>query len=234
LGIFARAMCSSALLAARSVHILMRQHQRRKTDFRRGRRLGVRDQIIQWTKPVKRPPWMEAHAFEQRPDRLTLRRVEYRIEANGYRTQKVVLITTLLDAQTYPVRELASRYGERWQVETCFRHLKQTMRMDVLKCRTVDGVGKEVWMYAIIYNLVRAMMVEAGLRQGVPPDRISFIDVLRWLAHRREGEPMPRLAVNPHRPGRHQPRVVKRRPKQYPLLTHPRDQMRKAMRGWIL
>ena len=81
------------------------------------------------------------------------------------------MITTLLDAQTYPVRELASRYGERWQVETCFRHLKQTMRMDVLKCRTVDGVKKEVWMYTIIYNLVRAMMVEAGLRQGVPPEK---------------------------------------------------------------
>lgn len=232
-----RAFCSYALIALlvrRSVHILMRQHQRRKTDFRRGRRLGVRDQIIQWTKPLQRPAWMEAHAFEQLPDRLTLRRVEYRIDANGYRTQKVVLITTLLDAQTYPVRELASRYGERWQVETCFRHLKQTMRMDVLKCRTVDGVRKEVWMYAIIYNLVRAIMVEAGLRQGVPPERISFIDVLRWLAARRQGEPMPRFVVNPDRPGRHQPRAVKRRPKQYPLLTHPRHQMRKAMRGWIL
>ena len=132
------------------------------------------------------------------------------------------------------MRELASHYGERWQVETYFRHLKQTMRMDVLKCKTADGVQKEVWMFAIIDNLVRAMMVQAGLRQGVPPQRISFIDVLRWLAHRRVGEPMPRFVVNPHRPGRHQPRAVKRRPKQYSRLTHPRNQMRKAMRGWIL
>lgn len=232
-----RAFCSYviiALLARRSVHVLMRQHQRRVTDFRRGRRLGESDQIIEWTRPKKCPTWMAAATFAGLPRRFTVRRVAYRIEANGYRTQKVVLITTLLDASIYPVGELAARYNERWQVETSFRHLKQTMRMETLKCKTADGVEKEVWMFAIIYNLVRVTMVRAGLRQGVDPERISFIDVLRWLTLRGVGEPMPRFVVNPDRPGRHQPRVVKRRPKQYSLLTHPREEMRKAMKGWTL
>jgi len=221
-----------ALLQQRGVHAVMRLHQRRKTDFRRGRYLDVRDRLVRWTKPVNRPQWMDEETFDSLPDEMTLRQVEYQVEARGYRSQKVVLVTTLLDAEQYPKRELASLYGDRWRVETYFRHLKQTMRMDALRCKTPEGVEKELWMFGIIYNLVRSVMIEAARRQHVEPDRISFIDTLRWLALRRPGEPLPVLRVNPHRPGRVQPRVVKRRTKQYSLMTRPRESMLQAMAAW--
>lgn len=222
------------MLIERGVHAVVRQQQRRKTDFRKGRCLGLRDQIIQWAKPVKRPPWMNVSEFASLPEHITLRQLEYRVESPGFRSRRIVLNTTLLDPQKYPLKDLAELYNDRWQIETYFRHLKQTMRMDILRCKSVEGVTKELWMFAIIYNLVRATMVQAGLRQGVPPDRISFIDTLRWLIHRRPDEPMPDLVVNPLRPGRHQPRAVKRRPKEYSRLTLPRAQMRKAMLSWTL
>jgi hypothetical protein len=104
------------------------------------------------------------------------------------------------------------------------------MKMDVLKCKTVDGVHKELMMYAIAYNLVRLTMCEAGDRQGVAADRVSFIDALRWLRGADEGEEMPELVVNPERPGRYEPRVRKRRPKQYPVMKRPRAELRKELR----
>jgi hypothetical protein len=99
----------------------------------------------------------------------------------------------------------------------------------VLRCETVAGVSKELMMYALVYNLVRLVMVEAARRQGVAVDRISFVDALRWLTTARPGERLPRLVVNPDRPNRVEPRVRKRRPKQYPLMTKPRSELRKAL-----
>src|SRR5690606_15386402 len=108
--------------------------------------------------------------------------------------------------------ELAELYEARWQIETNLRHLKQTMHMDVLRCKTVDGVRKELWMYLIVYNQVRLLMLDAAQRQRVPPDRISFIDALEVLRHRGPRvAAMLMLVVNPHRSGRHEPRVIKRR-----------------------
>jgi hypothetical protein len=104
------------------------------------------------------------------------------------------------------------------------------MKMDVLKCMTVDGVLKELTMYAVAYNLVRLSMCEAGERQEVAADRVSFVDALRWLREAEEGEEMPELVVNPLRPGRYEPRVKKRRPKQYSLMNRPRAELRKILR----
>ena len=108
--------------------------------------------------------------------------------------------------------------------------LKQTMKMDVLKCQTVDGVLKELTVYAMVYNLVRRAMIEASGRRGVDVDRISFIDALRWLRDGEEGEAMPELVMNPARPGRSEPRCKKRRPKQYDLMRAPRAELRKRLR----
>jgi len=104
------------------------------------------------------------------------------------------------------------------------------MKMDVLKCMTVDGVLKELTMYAVAYNLVRLAMCEAAGRQGVVPDRVSFIDALRWLRGAEAGGEMPELVVNPWRPGRYEPRCKKRRPKQYDLMRVPRSELRKRLR----
>lgn len=224
-----------ARLLSRGAHAVMREHQARATDFRVGRRIARDDRIIERPKPPQRPHWLDAAEFARLPDRLRLRQVRYSIARDGYRTRTVVLVTTLLDPDAYPLDDLAALYGERWEAETCFRHLKQTLRMDVLRCKTVEGVQKELWQYGITYNLVRAIMVQGGLQQGVPPDRISLIDVVRYLALGRTNlDALPRFVVRAYRPGRPQPRAVKRRPKSYSLLTHPRSKMRKAMAAWAL
>jgi hypothetical protein len=139
------------------------------------------------------------------------------------------LATTLLDAERYPADALAEVYHRRWTVETNFRHLKITMKMDVLKCKTVDGVLKEPAVFILIYNLVRLVMLEAARRQGVEVDRISFVDALRWLTSARPGDALGELVVNPQRPHRYEPRVRKRRPKQYPLMKKPRHQLKQEM-----
>ena len=125
-----------------------------------------------------------------------------------------------------PVEALAQLYYARWGIETNFAHLKTTMGLDVLKCKTVDGVLKELIVFALIYNLIRLVMIQAARRQQVDIDRISFIDAARWLAAARDNEPLSLLVVNPHRPYRYEPRVRKRRPKQYPLMQTPRKELR--------
>lgn len=188
-----------ALLRARNLHGVFRAHQKLHIDFRPGRayngpgtgrwvkglpcsrwlkRLGVRDQWVEVFKPKSCPEWMTAADFEALPASLVLRELRYRVEQRGCRTQQVTLVTTLLDPALYPAEDLAELYGQRWQIETNLRHLKQTMKMDVLHCTTVDGVLKELTMFALVYNLVRAVMQAAAVRQGVPVERISFADAL--------------------------------------------------------
>jgi Transposase DDE domain len=247
-----RGLCSFAhlaLLRGRGVHGVFRMHQRQIVDFtphrpharpgQKGakgcprsrwlRRLGVTDQLVAWLKPKECPEWMTAAQYATLPAELVVRELRYRIDRPGFRVRAVTLVTTLLDAELYPAEALASLYRSRWQVETNLKHLKTTMKMDVLRCETVAGVSKELMMFALVYNLVRLVMWEASRRQGVAVDRISFIDALRWLAEARPGERLPKLVVNPDRPNRVEPRVRKRRPKKYPLMTKPRSELRNAL-----
>lgn len=101
--------------------------------------------------------------------------------------------------------------------------------MDVLRTKTVAGIQKELAMFALVYNLVRLVMLRAADQQGVPLERISFIDALRWLCHARPGQPLRELELLPRRPGRHEPRVRKRRPKEYDLMRQPRAELRQAL-----
>jgi hypothetical protein len=252
-----RAFCSFAHLAFlrhQSLHALFRVHQKQMVDFtpsrshtastpqaaQKGRprsrwlrQLGVTDQLVEWVKPV-RPPvhppaWMTPALFASLPEVLCVRELRYRVAQAGFRTRMVTLVTTLLEADQYPAAALAELYRLRWQVETNLRHLKQTMGLDVLHCQRLTGVMKELTVFALVYNLVRVVMLEAAKRQGVALERISFIDALRWLSTARPGEPLPPLVVNPHRPDRVEPRAVKRRPKPYPLLTKPRREARNIL-----
>jgi hypothetical protein len=247
-----RGFCSfahMALLAIRGVHCVFRMHQRQIVDFTPGRpyacpkdkgaekgiprsrwmrRLGVLDQVVEWFKPRQKPRWMTKDRFEALPESLIVREMTYQVGRRGFRTKTITLVTTLLDADLYPLEALAELYGIRWRVEQNLRHLKQTMKMDVLRCKTVDGVLKELTIYAIVYNLVRVVMMEAADRQRVELERISFVDAFRWLCEMKTDD-LPKLVVNPDRPGRFEPRVRKRRPKEYPLMKKPRSELRKRL-----
>jgi hypothetical protein len=190
--------------------------------------LGHLDQLVEYYKPLQRPKWIAAEAYGALPDSIVVRELRFRILVPGSRTKEVLLVTTLLDPLRYAAAELAQLYFDRWQVEVNLRHLKQTLRLDVLRCKTVDGVHKELCMIALVYNLVRLVVVEAGRRQDVLPDRVSFIDALRWLTHARPHEPLRKLVVHPIR-HRFEPRVFKRRPKPYDLMTRPRIKLRQAL-----
>jgi hypothetical protein len=248
-----RGFCSFAhlaMLVRGGVQAVFRMHQRQIVDFtpnrthaRPGekraakglprsrwlRSLGVLDQVVEWFKPADRPEWMSAEQYATLPETLIVRELRYNVGRPGFRTRTVTRVTTLLDAALYPLDALAELYGVRWRVELDLRHLKTTMKMDVLKCKTVQGVLKELTVYAIVYNLVRVVMVEAARRQGVDVERIRFVDALRWLVEARPGDELPKLVVNPDRPGRYEPRVRKRRPKQYPLMNKPRSVLRKGL-----
>jgi hypothetical protein len=195
------------------------------------KKLGEFDQIVEWFRPLAPPSWMTAEAFAALPLTLQVRELRYKTKRPGFRVKEVTLVTTLLDPERYPADELAKAYGLRWTIETCIGHLKTTMKMDVLRCKTVAGVMRELTMFLLIYNIVRMTMLEASRRQGVPIERISFIDALRWLATALPGDELPDLVVNPLRPGRAEPRVRKRRPKEYDLMNKPRDALRKALLG---
>jgi len=248
-----RGFCSFAHLAILTkggVFALFRMHQRQIVDFtpnrpyaRPGekraakglprsrwlRSLGVLDQVVEWFKPEEPPEWMTAAEYASLPETLIVRELRYQVGRPGFRTRTVTLVTTLLDAELYPLDALAALYGTRWRVELNLRHLKTTMKMDVLKCKTVEGVLKELTVYAIVYNLVRMVMIEAARRQGVDVERISFVDAMRWLVEAKPGDTLPKLVVNPDRPGRYEPRVRKRRPKQYDLMNKPRSALRKGL-----
>lgn len=237
-----------ALLFLRKMHAVFRCHQQQIVNFRVGRkhtskhkptkgmprsryikRLGRRDQLVEYTKPKKKPKWMDDAAFATLPETLLVRELRFNTPQRGHRTKVITLVTTLLDPVLYPAAELAELYLSRWQIEVNFRHLKTTMGMEVLHCQTVEGVLKELYMFALAYNLVRLVMLEASRRQNVPLDRISFIDALRWLRDASADTKLTPLVVNPARPDRLEPRVLKRRMKEYNLMKKPRRVLRKAL-----
>jgi hypothetical protein len=211
-----------ALCRGRGLHAVFRLHQRRPVG-------AARDRRVTYPKPAQRPAWMTADEFATLPPVLTVREVRVRVRTPGRRVREVVLVTTLLDRRRYPPRELARVYEQRWRAEVNLRSLKVTLGLDVLRSKTADGVRKEVWVFALAYNLVRRVMRAAAGRQGVAVDRISFVDALRWLRRARPGESVPPLVVHPERPGRFEPRVKKRRPKQHPLMTRPRAVLKQEL-----
>lgn len=212
-----RAFCSFvhvALLSMRGVFVCFRLHQRRKSVSRGTER---------WRRPGQCPDWMDPRQFASLPQGIDVRIVRYTIKRNGYRTRHVALATTLSDEQVWPDAKIAELYGHRWTIETCFDHLKTTMNMSVLKCQTVGGIQRELMMYLIAYNLIRLAMLTWALENQTDVNRVSFVDAMRYLAARLLGlNGVRRLLVNPHRPGRRQLRVIRRRLKEYDLLTEPR------------
>lgn len=245
-----RGFCSYvhlAMLQLQGILGLFRMHQKRIISFRPHRRrhrkgqkgkprsqfvkrLGKHDQWVKWIKPQRRPEWMDVQQWPGLPQTLLVRELRYTLAKHGQRTRTVTIATTLLDPALYPKAQIAALYGVRWSVETHWAELKTTLKMRKVKSQTPMGVQKEIAIYCLVYNLVHQAMLKAATQQGVQPGRISFIDTLRWILAAQPREPLATLVVNPLRPNRHEPRVVKDRSDSYALMTKPRPELRKTLK----
>ena len=233
-----------ALVQQRGADAAFRLHARRHTDFRKGKRLGRGDHLVDWPKPP-RPAWMDEQTYQSLPDTLSIREVRVRVSRPGYRVRAIVVCTTLKDAVQYPKEAIAELYDNRWHVELDIRAIKQTLKMDILSCKTPEMVRKEIWMHLLAYNLTRKVMAQAAALGQRKPRQLSFagavqtLNAFRWLlvlsAEERQAE-LGRilcLALRTHevgnRPGRWEPRKVKRRPKPHARLMRPRAEERERM-----
>jgi len=188
--------------------------------------LGWYDQLVEYRKPRNRPKWMSKEQFKEAPQWILVREIRRQVWVGGVR-QMVMLVTTLTDHRTYPAKELARLMGQRWAIEVDLRSLKTTMRMEQLRCLSVEGVKKELLIPDRLYNLVRLLMLEAAQRQGVAPGRVSFADALACLRFGNGG--IVKIQVNPLREDRIEPRVVKRRNKPFAKMSKPREQLREMV-----
>jgi hypothetical protein len=176
---------------------------------------------------------MNLALWEQIPETIRIRIVRYSVTGRNGHKKQIDVATTLLDQVAYPPELIQRLYGHRWSIETCFNQLKTHAKMNTLKCKDVGGVIKELIMYLIVWNLVRMMMAKFAQRIGVSVWRVSFVDAARWLCTLLQG-PRPvelNLLVNPDRPGRWEPRKLKRRIKEYDLLTEPRLRLKSKYRA---
>ena len=244
-GTFAHLAC----LVRAGKHGVLRLHQNQIVSFKRNRLaahelpkrkragkprstwitgLGALDQLVRYQKPDDRPAWLTAAQYALLPAELTVRELRYRVTRPGFRTRQITLITSLLDAERYPKAALAELYGKRWRIETDLADLKQTLGADVLRCGTIAGVGRELLTFALVYNLVRELMLEASERQDCQPRDLSFIDALDILRESPETKDLMNVVLKEHRPGRSAPRTIKRRKDRYSyaMETHAAYQAR--------
>lgn len=238
-----RGFCSYlniASLAMRQAHAVMRLHQRRKVDYRTGKKLGKYDRLVTWKKPESCPKGCDREHWNSLPKTLELRIVRIFLQIKGFRVHQYDLVTSLTDAKTYTKQALAQLYYRRWAVELYFRDIKTTMGMEKLRCKSPDMVRKELYMFVIAYNLIRALMLKAASSSNTQLERISFkasVDITRQFSRSLDGLRNKPLAQKklfddmlciiaaeqvPNRPNRYEPRALKERPKPYPRLTSPR------------
>lgn len=230
--------CSYFLIAdlqARGVDVVFEQHGARKTDFRTGERLGTRDHVVEWSKPA-RPGWMTPEQYQSYPAELTLRETKVR---------KKVLVTSFLRPREVSKRELEKLFLQRWNVEVDLRHIKTTLGMETLSCKTPDMCEKELWIYMLAYNLIRLLMAQAATDAGVLPRQLSFKHTVQvWVAWSQrqflsdapeDTASLFRLIAQIRvgkRPGRIEPRLVKQRPKPFSRLQTSRRKARANIRKY--
>lgn len=233
-----------ALLLQQGVDAVFRLHQLRHYDFRRGRRLGRADHVVQWQRPT-RPSWMDEATYAAMPESLSVRELRFGIDEPGCRTREVVVATTLLDASAYSKDDIADAYGQRWHAELDLRSIKQTLGMHSLHCKTPAMVHKELWAHLLGYNLARAAAAQAAREHGWMPRQLSFAGTVQILEEFRalllatDGDQQAAVrhalfvAIASHRvgnrPGRFEPRKLKRRVDKYPVMRQPRAQEREAL-----
>src|SRR5262245_29312523 len=233
------------LLRRLGVDVVMRQTGNRRSDFRRGQRLGREDHLVAWHRGRSRRPWMSRAEFAALPRVMPMRELRVRVAQPGFRTRSFVVVTTLLDPEAFPRRELAAVYRARWYAEIALRSLKQAMKMDVLRCKTPGMVHKEFWAHLLAANLIRGVTAAAARRHGLRPRRLSFqgarqmVEGFRVELNRAAPAAvaglvgvmlgsLSALRVG-DRPDRVEPRVVKRRPKAYPRMQESRSEFKRRL-----
>lgn len=224
-----------AAMQSRGVDILMEQNgsRKRSTDFRKGKKIGKRDHLIELTKPRLRPDWMSVEDYEMAPETITVRELK---------VGDKILVTTLTDPKKYSKDDLKSCYKQRWNIELDIRNIKETMGMNILSCKSPEMAVKEIWVYLLAYNLIRLMMAQSALLSDIVPRQISFKHCLQlWGVYLQSAivlneDQLHRLFMLMsqqkvgNRPGRIEPRAVKRRPKPFPFLDKPRQEAREEIR----
>jgi len=237
-----------ASLLGRGVDLVARKHHGRKTDYSQARKLGTNDYLVVWRKPEDRPNWLDAELFALLPDTMPVREIRVLVTEPGYRVKELLVVTTLLDPLEYPAADIAELYSKRWQVELDIRSLKVYLGMDRLSCRSPALVEKEIWARLLTYNLVRKAAAQAAYLAEKHPRSLSFTATKQVLLG--EWSQMSATTAADYltlakaklqaigkekvgdRPGRCEPRAVKRRPKPHKLLTEPRAKARaKLLKG---
>ena len=232
-----------ALLLNRGVDVCARMHARRHVDFRRGHRLGKYDHLITWKKP-QRPEWMDEETYAALPDHLELREIRFNVVRPGRRVRQLTIVTTLTDAQTYSKEDIAELYGFRWNAELDIRSIKQSLHLNHVRCKSPDMVHRELWTTFLAYNLIRTTAAAAALLHHKLPRQISFTGTCQYvlaswtvfssgLLSPAATMTMARVLLYQisqcevaNRPGRLEPRVLKRRRHGYKLMQKPRDVLR--------
>jgi len=235
-----------ALLLARGVDVVTRQHQCRRTDFRRGERLGDGDHVVVWERP-QRPEWMDEETYATIPHTLPVRELKVRVGVRGFRVRELVVVTTLTDAERYPREEIAKLYRLRWHVELDLRNVKTSLRLDDLRGKKPETIRREIWMHWLAYNLTRKVMAQAAVLHEKLPRELSFAAALAAISgawalasvadaatlslHARTQHLGITWSLVGHRPDRVEPRAIKRRPKAHKLLNRPREEARAKLIG---
>ena len=243
-----RYMCAwteMVMLKERGVDSVTRINQHRRIDFRRGKRLAKGDHVVEWPKPRK-PRSIDQSTYDTLPDLLLVRETRVQVEQPGFRSRTIIVVTTLLDAEEVTAIDLAELYRARWNAELDLRSLKQTMQMDILRCKTPESVRKEIWMHILAYNLIRTVIAQAASKHDVEPRSISFKGAIQTLdafqpliaiqgdrdsTHRQMLYQQLLNAIATHRvadrPDRFEPRQRKRRQKKYDRMMKPRHEVKR-------
>jgi hypothetical protein len=238
-----------AALQALGVDVVVRLHQCRRADFRRGQRVGREEHIVTWSKPKQVPDWMTRAEHDAMPAVLTIRELRVRVKDKTKRVRNLVIVTTLLDVGTYPASELGNLFRQRWHAELDLRALKTHMKMEMLRTKSPEMVRKEIAMHLLAYNLIRGLMAEAARAEEIQPRVLSFMGAVHTTRAFEEShlyDPVWIEADLPvlleligekrleDRPDRYEPRAVKRRPKPHALLKMPRKAAKRLIaRGKI-
>jgi putative transposase len=232
-----------ALLLQGDVQVCARMHHRRHVDFRRGRRLGKNDHLIVWTRPDC-PKWMDQATYDTIPETLELREIRYNVVEPGFRSKTIVVATTLTDAEQYSMEDIAELYGFRWNSELDIRSIKQSLNLNHVRCKSPEMVRREMWTTILAYNLIRTTAAAAAALHHKQPRHISFTSTCQFVlaswtvlsfglispncyeAYCREILQRISQCQVANRPGRIEPRVLKRRRHRYKLMKEPRDVLR--------